>query len=90
MVGSMNRPSETVAGAGLLVSVYGALEKIHVPDPWTWILAVVVAFVPYVVSEVVDSLRGPDDPGDHVPTGLPAVKKGKDEKVGLVHERSGL
>lgn len=81
-----DRPAETGSFVLLLPSVYGALTAIDVPNPWAWIVAVIVAAGPLVISWWRDGRRELDDPSDHDPEDGPPAKRGKNEKVGLAHD----
>lgn len=80
-----DRPAETMAALALLPSAYGALTAISVPNPWAWIIAVVVALLPLVVSWLVDGFKEFTDPGDDDLEDGPVVAAGKHEKVGIDH-----
>lgn len=81
-----DRPAEVLAAVTLLPSVYGALTAIDVPAPVNWIVALVVALGPLIVSWARDGSTELDDPGDHDSEDGPPVKKGKNEKLGLAHD----
>lgn len=53
----LRRPTETVTGVGLFVTLYAALAEAGVPNTAALVLALVVAFVPVLVSGVVDALQ---------------------------------
>lgn len=51
------RPTETLTGLGLAAAIYGFLTQAGVSQGLAAIVAVVIAFVPAAVSEVVDAIR---------------------------------
>jgi hypothetical protein len=51
------RPTETVAGLGLAAAVYGFLTQADLANPVAGVIAVVVAFAPALISQVVDQVR---------------------------------
>jgi hypothetical protein len=52
------RPTETVSGVALMGSVYGFLTQAGVPTVVAAIAAVVVAFLPLLVSTIIDARSG--------------------------------
>ena len=52
------RPTETLTGIGLAAAVYGFLTQAGVSQPLAAIIAIVIAFVPVAISNVVDAIRG--------------------------------
>lgn len=53
------RPTEVVTGLAIAAAIYGFLTQSGVSQALAAIIAVVIAFVPAAVSEVVDKLRTP-------------------------------
>lgn len=54
------RPTETLTGPALGLAVYGFTTQVGLPTLVAAISAVIVAFGPLMVSQVVDALRGDD------------------------------
>lgn len=83
-----DRPAETMAALALLPAAYGALTAIDVPNPWAWVIAVIVALMPLAVSWFTDGLKETDDLGDDHPENGPVLgsKASKHEKVGIDHD----
>ncbi len=52
-----NRPTETLTGAALGLAVYGFETKVGITGVLAGGVAVVVAFGPAMVSQVVDAIR---------------------------------
>lgn len=55
------RPTETISGLGAALAVYGFCTQVGLPHIVAAIIAVVVLVVPYLVSEIVDVIRGGQD-----------------------------
>jgi len=56
-----NRPTETLSGTALGLAVYGFTTQVGLPALVAAILAVVLAFGPVLVSNVVDAIHGSRD-----------------------------
>jgi|GEM_PF-3978097 len=56
------RPTEAVTGLALAALIFDFLVQRGVPEIWAAIIAVVIAFVPAGISEVVDRIHGPLPP----------------------------
>jgi hypothetical protein len=52
-----NRPTETLSGVALGTAVYGFETQVGIPPFAAAVVAVVVAFGPLVVSQLVDVFR---------------------------------
>lgn len=52
------RPTETVTGIGLAVTLYGFLTQSGVPEPIAAGVAAIAGFGPAVVSSFVDAVSG--------------------------------
>lgn len=51
------RPTEALTGPALGLAVYGFATQVGLPSLLAALLAVIVAFGPLVISEVVDALH---------------------------------
>lgn len=54
------RPTEVLTGPALGLAVYGFTTQVGLPQVVAAILAVVIAFGPLLISQVVDALHGDD------------------------------
>lgn len=52
------RPTESITGPALGLVVYGFTTQVGLPTVVAAILAVIVAFGPLLISNVVDALKG--------------------------------
>lgn len=53
-----NRPTETLSGTALGLAVYGFGTQVGLPTIVAAVLAVILAFGPVLVSNVVDAIHG--------------------------------
>lgn len=72
------RPTETVAGLGGGLAVFGFCTQVGLGQPWSAIVAVVTVVVPFIISSIVDAVSKGDMDGlpHHSPPATPAPDQG--------------